>query len=350
MENKRRIRRMVALLVCAMMLAPTAAPLVRAEQENLEIDVGDLYDNKDEDKDKDKDNPDETDKPDDSDKNNNTGNTGNSGNTGSTTRPSRPGSGNNHDSGSTGSNTGNTGNSGNTTGDNTTTEPEQKPETPSETDGQQAPDAQTVAFSDVTEADWYYNDVHALAEMGVIAGYPNGSFNPDGEVTNAEFIKLVVSLLCAETYTTNDYMFKDVPPDEWYSDYIATAVVYGFINIAKYGDTFSPDAPISRRSAAEILVNALKGEMQKAGIEVGKHETPYIDTADHNIIALFNACIMQGELDEQTGERSFRPDTGITRAETAAVIMRTCRFFDDADGYVKSFRETYNVAETKKLG
>ena len=59
---------------------------------------------------------------------------------------------------------------------------------------------------------------------------------------------------------------------------------------------------------------------------------------------------MQGELDEQTGERSFRPDTGITRAETAAVIMRTYRFFDDADGYVKSFRETYNVAETKKLG
>lgn len=330
MENRKRIRRMVALLVCAMMLAPVAAPLVRAEQGNLEIDVGDLYDNKD----KDKENPDETDKPDDSDKNDNTGNTGNSGNTGSTTRPSRPGSGNNHDSGSTGSNTDNAG--------DTTTDPEQKPETPSETDGQQAPDAQTVAFSDVTEADWYYNDVHALADMGVIAGYPDGTFNPDGEVTNAEFLKLLVSLLCAETFTTDDYIFTDVPPDEWYSPYIATSVVYGFINISKYGDTFSPDAPITRRSAAEIVVNALKAEK-------GKHQTPYMDTADHNIIALYNMCIMQGDLDEQTGERYFHPDTGITRAETAAVIMRIYQYASDPDGYVKSFREKYGVTEAELL-
>ena len=43
--------------------------------------------------------------------------------------------------------------------------------------------AWAAAFSDVPQWEWYYDYVTRLSETGVIAGYEDGTFRPEGKVT-----------------------------------------------------------------------------------------------------------------------------------------------------------------------
>ena len=174
-----------------------------------------------------------------------------------------------------------------------------------------------LPFDDVRRGDWFYDDVRTLSGMKVINGYEDGSYKPENAVTRAEFLKLLVTLLCDEMFTPDGAMFKDVPGDEWYSKYIASSIVYGFIDLKDYGETFGPDEPITRREVAKIINKALQ-------VESGKYQTPYADTADPNIVALYGLCLMQGSIDPETGDRLFYPDTEITRAETAPRRRTSC--------------------------
>ena len=45
----------------------------------------------------------------------------------------------------------------------------------------------TNRYSDVTRADWYNTAVSTLSSMGIITGYPDGTFRPNAAITRAEF-------------------------------------------------------------------------------------------------------------------------------------------------------------------
>lgn len=51
------------------------------------------------------------------------------------------------------------------------------------------------AFADVTDSHWAYQYICAAKECGIVDGDEKGNFNPDGDVTNEEFIKMLVCLL-----------------------------------------------------------------------------------------------------------------------------------------------------------
>ncbi len=50
-------------------------------------------------------------------------------------------------------------------------------------------------FSDVDDAHWAKDYIAAMKKSGIINGYPDGTFRPENEVTNAEFIKMTVEAL-----------------------------------------------------------------------------------------------------------------------------------------------------------
>lgn len=190
--------------------------------------------------------------------------------------------------------------------------------------------------------------------MGVINGYPGNIFLPEGNVTRAEFIKLVVTLLCEEEFIADGRVFEDVDPNEWYGKYISTAFVYGFIKLDDYGSTFNPNEAITRREVAKILINSMNKSayaeyFTNLSRVIGNYQTPYADTADPNIMSLYAMCIMQGSIEDETGDRLFYPDTNITRAETAAVLVRVYKWLDDSSTYVKEFKAANPEAEDLKL-
>lgn len=49
-------------------------------------------------------------------------------------------------------------------------------------------------FSDVFLNDWYFKDILAASEKGIIAGFPDGTFSPNGIITHEQAVKILVSV------------------------------------------------------------------------------------------------------------------------------------------------------------
>ena len=47
-------------------------------------------------------------------------------------------------------------------------------------------------YTDMDENHWAYQSIKFLTEVGVVVGYPDGTYKPDIPVTRAEFAKILV--------------------------------------------------------------------------------------------------------------------------------------------------------------
>jgi hypothetical protein len=97
--------------------------------------------------------------------------------------------------------------------------------------------------------------VNVLMELGVINGYPDGSFKPAGIVTRGEMAKIVICALGLDDYAAGTSSFSDMA-GHWADKYVAYAVSLGIINGYPDG-TFKADNTVSYDEAAKMLVAAL---------------------------------------------------------------------------------------------
>ncbi len=234
----------------------------------------------------------------------------------------------------------NTGNSATTV--DKTSKDDNKTETGNENKEEEKKEEEKVynsKFSDVAEKDWFYSYVTSLASKGIIEGYPDGTFAPQGNITRAEFIKLLV--VCMGYELTENAVFDDVDAKDWYYTYVSAAADNKIISAEEYGKEFKGDEKITREEVAALIIKA-------TGVETGKYATPYADTDDKNIVALYTICLMQGSLDGK-GDRYFYPESNITRAEVSAVFTRLLEYNADKETFVKEKMAEYGITELKLL-
>jgi len=176
----------------------------------------------------------------------------------------------------------------------------------------------TVSFTDVS-GHWAAAQISEAVKKGIINGYVDGTFRPDGIVTRAEFAVMIGRAL--QLPAGGDIMvFADsgqIP--EWAQDEIAKAVRAGIIR--GYTDqTFAPKRHISRAEMAVMIARA-------AGIDITEAETSYADNAaigswaKGSIAAVADAGLMNGE-----GKNRFAPNDQATRAEAVTVILRLLEY------------------------
>lgn len=113
--------------------------------------------------------------------------------------------------------------------------------------------SQSNSYSDVKTGDWFNNAVSTLSNAGIIAGYEDGSFKPNGYITRAEFATI------AARFFDVTYNGKDLFPDisgHWAKDYINQAANKGFVNGYEDG-TFKPDRNITRAEAVTLVNRTL---------------------------------------------------------------------------------------------
>ena len=113
--------------------------------------------------------------------------------------------------------------------------------------------SQSNSYSDVKAGDWFNNAVSTLSNAGIIAGYEDGSFRPNGYITRAEFATI------AARFFDVTYNGKDLFPDisgHWAKDYINQAANKGFVNGYEDG-TFKPDRNITRAEAVTLVNRTL---------------------------------------------------------------------------------------------
>ena len=113
-----------------------------------------------------------------------------------------------------------------------------------------------AAFSDVSEDHQYKNAITTLSTLSVIAGYEDGTFKPDGAITRAEFTKLIVFMLGLQDIKYQAYTFADVSADHWARDYIQTG--YDRKIIAGFDDgEFKAEEQVTYAQALKMIVCTL---------------------------------------------------------------------------------------------
>ena len=115
----------------------------------------------------------------------------------------------------------------------------------------------SFAYPDVSDDYWAADQIRILTEKGVIIGYPDGTFQPDNNVTRAEFAAMAIRALGQEhTKVAQPVHFTDIDEEHWaYSD-IQKALYFDLISQDK-SDIFRPDDSVSRGETIAVAVNAL---------------------------------------------------------------------------------------------
>lgn len=176
-------------------------------------------------------------------------------------------------------------------------------------------------FTDVPEGAWYHDYVYDLVYRSVVNGMTATTYEPEGKLTRAQFVKLLAcSLADAETLKTYEgrHPFKD-SEGHWAEAYIAWAKDKGIVEGVSATE-FDPEAPITREQMATIFGRyALK-----QGIELPKSDNAAGSFPDADKISEYArefvelmriAGILNGYEDG-----TFRPQGNATRAEAAKLF------------------------------
>ena len=131
-----------------------------------------------------------------------------------------------------------------------------------------------TALSDVA-GHWAAADIQAAAAAGWVNGYPDGTFRPEGQVTRAEFLKMLALASEQRTNTILDErqaaLYDHLAEQEHWSverGFIMAALARGVLEPSDYPLTFAadgqvetwslqPDQPLTRTDAAVMLTRAI---------------------------------------------------------------------------------------------
>lgn len=130
-----------------------------------------------------------------------------------------------------------------------------------------------AAFTDQADIDKdYSDDVNMLVELGVLGGYPDGSFKPEGNITRAEFTKMAYTVKYGyddqgQLFAGSPSKFTDVQNDanlKWakgYINYCSTQNIIGGVGNNK----FNPNGNVTVAEASKMLLVILGCDPIKEG-------------------------------------------------------------------------------------
>ncbi len=157
---------------------------------------------------------------------------------------------------------------------------------------------------------------------GFIDGYPGGDFEPEEDVTRAEFLKMLVASQVDEIPESDVAVpFEDVV-GHWVEPYMKWAVEEGWIPEGEYGDSFGPDLDITREEMA--LLSAMA-----AGLSASEESPDFVDTEDitEAMVGWVSAASEEGLLVGYPDD-TFAPKSGLKRSEAVTVVWRVVRYLE----------------------
>ena len=182
----------------------------------------------------------------------------------------------------------------------------------------------TPGYKDVANGSWYAFDFYTLVYEGILKGYPNGEFNPHGNITRAEFITLLArySKEDLSQYEDDKPPFTDVEASKWYTAPIAWGEVAG---IAKgyTNASFGINDTITR----EQVVSMLYRYTEYTGTNPAVKETESLrGFSDVTNISDWAIPAMQWAVDvglvQGIDNNKIAPKELASRAEIAVLFMR----------------------------
>jgi len=175
-----------------------------------------------------------------------------------------------------------------------------------------------ITYPDVPSNYWTYEQVGFIGTLGIIKGYPDGSFKPEGDITRAEMSTLLVRTQAGgdeNVPVATQVLFPDVPLKHWASRYVNLAwrndIVKGYPD-----GTFKPSANITRAEGLTMVTRFSK-------VSEEAYTDEFVDVQANHWAAKTIAGAYKVGMLEYLRARPFEPSRKLTRAESVEILFRS---------------------------
>lgn len=179
--------------------------------------------------------------------------------------------------------------------------------------------ASAALFTDVPDGSLYQGAVEGLTLQAIVNGYADGSYGPRKPVNRAEFLQLLFR--AARLKESDDRLcFSDVPANAWFEAAVCTAKEMGIVGGYPDG-TFKPAQEVTRGEAAKMLSMAFQLPGADS-LAMGKYTDVPSDRWDAPYIALLiQRGVLP--LSGQESATAFHSDWALTRGDAALLLWST---------------------------
>ncbi len=179
----------------------------------------------------------------------------------------------------------------------------------------------TMPFTDVKSGKWYYEAIKRVYDEGIMNGLSDKIFAPSENMTRAQLVTIICRI-SGDAYEGlgENLTFSDTKSDAWYSDYVGWAVKDSIV--AGYPEgKFKPNAQVTRAELAVVFARFFTSrELYFAEAPLTDSFTD-IDKiaswAKESVETIRLYGIIAGD-----NEGKFNPSSSATRAEIATMITR----------------------------
>jgi subtilisin family serine protease len=172
-------------------------------------------------------------------------------------------------------------------------------------------------FNDVPADFWAFKEISAASQVGLVNGYPDGSFRPSESISRRQSMMLLDRLFGSRTPNSLKEPFKDIT--------LSTPGVLAILNGVDQGYVkgsngyFRPEDKLTRGQLALILARALK-LVDSNGSSVVKESHTFKDVQQNaEYYGAVSALASTGIITKQT---HYHPNQTITRAQFTTMLQR----------------------------
>ena len=113
-------------------------------------------------------------------------------------------------------------------------------------------DAKKPIFTDLTANSWEARVAHKAYELGIINGFEDGTFKAEQLITKAEALKILLRMAYIQTQDTDPLGYTDIET-QWQKSYVETAQTLGILDPKKDNNTFKPNEGVQREEMLSMI-------------------------------------------------------------------------------------------------
>ena len=180
-----------------------------------------------------------------------------------------------------------------------------------------------MSFSDVTSSDWFFEDIAAAYQLGLMNGVSTYEFAPKAPLSRAMVAAMLYRMAGSPAAYYGGRQFTDGADGKWYSSVIRWASQMGIVTGFQDG-SFRPNENVTRVQLAAMLFRF--AQYQSRDIQGRGDLNSYQDSSSVQAWAkeAIQWAVAKGLISGKSGAR-LDPSGSATRAEAAAVLVRFLR-------------------------
>ena len=132
--------------------------------------------------------------------------------------------------------------------------------------------AAEAGYTDVTEANWFYEAVTYVTEKGLVDGETETTFAPNASMTRADLVTALYRLAGSPEVTAEN-PFTDVAADAEYYNAVMWAYTNGVVG-GITDTTYEPDSPLQRQQVATMLYRYMNDSAEEETAEPTEETVP----------------------------------------------------------------------------